>query len=246
MKLSIITCTWNSIEFLEQSISSVVDQDFKNVEYIFVDGGSTDGTLERISRVSGEVKVLNDIRGGIAAAMNAGIEIATGDIIAHMHSDDYYLNNSVFSKVVNQFETSSCGWLYGRILSDVKGSLLKENYAIPRYSYPTLLKRNIIPHAATFVRRDVFRELGCFSGDYRLAMDYEMWLRIGQKYDPVQLDDHLAAFRRHPGSATEANRLRSFNEDFRARFHYSPIAKWPEFALRYAIRRYRLMRELAA
>lgn len=246
MKLSIVTCTWNSSEYISESINSVIKQDFKDYEIVFVDGGSTDGTLEKIEAVNHPKKVLHNIRGGIAKAMNAGIEAADGDIVAHMHSDDYYIGSDVFARVVEHFDSTGCKWLFGRILSDVGGSLEKEAYTIPRYSYDTLLKRNIVPHAATFVRRDVFQELGGFSETYRLAMDYEMWLRLGKKYDPVQLDDYLAAFRRHPGSATEANRVRSFNEDFRARFQYSPLTRWPEFALRYGVRRYRLMRELAA
>lgn len=246
MKISVVTCTWNSIEFIEASIQSVLDQSYDDLEYIFVDGGSTDGTLERIQKVPGNVKILNDVRGGIANAMNAGIGAATGEIIAHMHSDDYYLGNSVFSSVVAAFEATQCKWLYGRIVSSVDGEHTKEQYTIPRYSYPTLLKRNIVPHAATFVRREVFEEMGTFSSDYRLAMDYEMWLRIGKQYDPVQLDEYLAAFRRHPGSATQANRVKSFNEDFRARFEYAPLLRWPEFALRYGVRRWRLMQELAA
>lgn len=245
MKLSIITCTWNSLPFLEQSISSVLAQDIKDIEYIFVDGGSDDGTLERIAQVPGNVKVLNNVRGGIARAMNEGILAATGDVVAHMHSDDYYLTTDVFSKVLDAFEQTGCRWLFGRIMSDIEGVLEKERYTVPPYGYTTLLKRNIIPHAATFVRRDVFSQFGLFDGSYRLAMDYEMWLRIGKTYTPTQLDDYLAAFRRHPGSATESNRLRSFNEDFRARFSHGSLINYPEYALRYVIRRYRLHRELA-
>ena len=246
MKLSIITCTWNSMQYLEQAIQSITKQKYLDFELIFVDGGSTDGTLERLKEVPGNAKILNDVRGGIANAMNAGIRVATGEIIAHMHSDDYYLDDTVFSKVVSAFEATNCKWLFGRIVSSVNGQHTKEKYTVPRYSYQTLLKRNIVPHAATFVRREVFEELGTFSADYRLAMDYEMWLRIGKLYDPVQLDEYLAAFRRHPGSATEANRVKSFNEDFRARFEYAPLLRWPEFAIRYGVRRWRLMKELRA
>jgi glycosyltransferase involved in cell wall biosynthesis len=246
MKLSIITCTWNSIKYIDQSIESVLSQDSMNFEYIFVDGGSVDGTLERIAKIDRPVTVIPNVRGGIAHAMNEGIRAATGDIIAHMHSDDYFLGADVFSRVSDIFESTNCLWLYGRIFSDVDGTLEKERYTIPKYDYRTLLKRNIVPHAATFVRRDVFTELGLFNEDYRLAMDYEMWLRIGKKYAPVQLDDYLAAFRRHPGSATQANRVKSFNEDFIARFEYAPLLRWPEFALRYGVRRWRLMQELSA
>ena len=243
---SVITCTWNSMPFLEQSINSVLSQDIRDIEYIFVDGGSEDGTLERISQVPRNVKVLHNIRGGIARAMNEGIRAATGDVIAHMHSDDYYLGTDVFSQVSDVFEKSGRRWLFGRIMSaDIVGNLEKEHYAVPGYSYATLLKRNIVPHAATFVRRDVFEQVGLFDESFRLAMDYEMWLRIGKVCAPAQMDSYLAAFRRHPGSATEGNRLRSFNEDFRARFAHAPLLRYPEYALRYVVRRYCQQRDLS-
>src|SRR5438309_10814003 len=99
MKFSIITCTWNSEPYLEQSIASVLAQDYTDIEYIFVDGGSTDGTLERIQAVPRPVRLLENVRGGRTRAMNEGIAAATGDVIAHMHGDDTYLNHRVLSIV---------------------------------------------------------------------------------------------------------------------------------------------------
>ena len=100
---SIVTCTWNSAEFLSQSIESVLSQDYPPAEYIFVDGGSSDGTLEMINAIPRDVIVLRDVRGGISHAMNAGLRIATGDVIAHLHSDDYYLAPDVLTKVGRVF-----------------------------------------------------------------------------------------------------------------------------------------------
>lgn len=239
-KFSIITCTWNSEPYLEQSIASVLSQDYPEIEYIFVDGGSTDGTLERIAAINRPVKVLHGVRGGIAHAMNAGIRAATGNIIAHMHSDDYYLASVVLSRVARAFGETGRAWLFGRIFSDIDGNLERERYRVPRYSYHLLQRRNMIPHAATFVRRIVFEELGLFDEDFRLAMDYEFWLRIGKSYEPLQLDDYLAVFRCHRGSATAANRLKSLNEDFKARFRHARWSQYPEFALRYPVRRLKL------
>ena len=240
MKISIITCTWNSIKFIDQSINSVLKQNFKNIEYIFVDGGSADGTLERIASIPCDVKVLHDVRGGIARAMNAGIQAATGDIIAHLHSDDYYLADDVLSRVAVHFEQSDHAWLFGRIMFDDEGRLTPETFVSPRYSYRRILMRNFIPHPATFIRREVFETCGMFSESLRYAMDYEFWLRAGRRYEPIQIDEPLAAFRRHEGSATQANFMRSFNEDFRVRVDHAGWFQIPEIFLRYLVRRYRL------
>jgi len=99
MKFSIITCTWNSEPHLAQSIASVLAQDYSNFEYIFVDGGSTDGTLERIRSIPRPVRLIENVRGGVPVAMNRGLAAASGDVIAHLHSDDYYLHPHVLSRV---------------------------------------------------------------------------------------------------------------------------------------------------
>ena len=93
MKISIITITLNSRKYLDKSISSVLSQDHQNLEYIFVDGGSTDGTLEIIKKYAEKdqrIRWISEPDRGIADAMNKGVALATGDIIAHLHSDDSY------------------------------------------------------------------------------------------------------------------------------------------------------------
>jgi glycosyltransferase involved in cell wall biosynthesis len=246
MKISVITCTWNSQPFLEQSITSVLSQDITDIEYIFVDGGSVDGTLERIEKVQGNVKVLRNVQGGIARAMNEGIRAASGDVIAHMHSDDYYLGTDVFSQVLDVFENTDKQWLFGRIMSDVDGVLSPETYTVPRYSYNQFLRGNFIPHPATFIRRKVFEECGVFSETLRYAMDYDFFLRIARRYQPQQLDTHLAAFRRHDGSTTQANFMKSFAEDFEVRRMHAKWHQLPEATLRYLVRRQRHLKRLAA
>jgi glycosyltransferase involved in cell wall biosynthesis len=238
MKISVITCTWNSMAYLEQSINSVLLQSYKNIEYIFVDGGSTDGTLERIAEVKGDVKVLHNVRGGIANAMNKGIEAATGDIIAHLHSDDYYLNDQTLATVISVFEKNeNTKWLFGRVMFDDDGVVTSQTYVMPKYSYHKLLMRNFIPHPATFIRKEVFQKCGYFNLELKYAMDYGFWLRISKKYEPIQIENCLSVFRRHSGSTTHANYIKSFNEDFNVRLKATPIYLLPEVLARYLYRR---------
>lgn len=246
MKISIITCTWNSEAYLKAAIDSVLMQDYIDYEFIFVDGGSEDGTLNIIESVNAPKFILHNVRGGIARAMNEGINAATGDIIIHLHSDDYLLHKKVFSRVVNVFKNTGCEWLFGRILNDRDGLLFPETYIAPAYSYVNLIKANIVPHAATFVKKTLFDKYGCFDEHLKYAMDYEMWLRLGLHSEPQMLRDALSVFRRHDGSTTEKNRLGSFDEDYSVRCRYiehMPIAKIEHF-LRYHFRRFRLKRAL--
>lgn len=244
MNISIITCTRNSMAYLPETVHSVQMQVGIEYEHIFVDGNSTDGTLDYIKSLNGNIRLLEGVGGGIARAMNEGVRVATGDVIAHLHSDDYYLNADVLSKVVSAFNQSSNKWLFGRIMSDIDGELKPEGYVVPRYSLSQFLRSNIVPHPATFVRREVFEECGVFSEVLRYAMDYDFFLRIAKTYPPIQLNEYLTAFRRHEGSATQANYLKSFDEDFKVRCIHSCWYQLPEAALRYLVRRYRHQRRL--
>lgn len=230
MKFSIITCTWNSEPYLAQSIDSVLSQNYSDFEYIFVDGGSTDGTLERIRAIPRPVKLVTDIRGGISRAMNEGVRAATGDVISHLHSDDYYLYPRVLSDVAEMMTRTGAQWLFGRDMTDVDGKLVPESWSVPKYSYKELLRLNFIPHPDTFIRRSLFERAGGFDETLKYSMDYDFFLRIGKLAEPVQVDNYFTAFRAHSGSASTANALRGFNEDFRVRLRH---AGWSPGALLY-------------
>jgi glycosyltransferase involved in cell wall biosynthesis len=118
MKFSVVTCTWNSEPYLAQSIASVLVQDYPDIEYIFVDGGSTDGTLERIRSIPRPLRLIENVRGGISRAMNQGIAAASGEVIAHLHSDDYYLHPHVLSRVAEALTRTARGWAIGGIVVD--------------------------------------------------------------------------------------------------------------------------------
>jgi GT2 family glycosyltransferase len=242
LKFSIITCTWNSAAYLDQSIASVLMQDHPDIEYIFVDGGSTDGTLEKIHALQRPYRLIENVRGGISRAMNEGIKAATGDVVAHLHSDDYYLNPQVLSTVARHLEASGRQWLFGRIKRDVNGKLEAEKFVSPRYSSARLLANNFIPHPATFVRRELLERTGGFDTRLKYAMDYDLWLKLAELSEPVQLDEPLAAFREHDGSLSTRDQLPALEEDFRVRLSHAginPVALAVHYA-RYFVRRQRI------
>lgn len=221
MKFSIITITMNSREYLDETISSILSQDYRNIEYIIVDGGSTDGTLERIeefARQDDRIRWISEPDRGIADAMNKGVLLATGDVIAHLHSDDRYADNSVLSQVATEFARHpEALWLTGgEYLVDDAGKSLRE-IRVRTYSYRKLIRSNFILHAATFIRRTAFHEAGGFDINRKYAMDYDLWLRLGALGAPLRIDKPLACFRFHGGSLSTAETEKAFAEELAIR-----------------------------
>lgn len=232
---------------LRQTVDSVMSQVGVDYEHIFVDGGSTDGTLEYLRGLSNAPRILEGVGGGIAKAMNAGAKLARGDYLCHLHSDDYFLHSNVLRRVEEHFRTSGAEWLFGRILYDRDGALVPEQFLVPKYSFKQLVRRNFVPHPASFVRRSTYLELGGFRTDLRFAMDYEFFLRLGKRSEPLALTEALSVFRVHAGSTTVKNQLASFEEDHAVRLRFAG-SSWAErlmHAMRYRVRRRRLLTQLA-
>lgn len=202
-KLSIIICTLNSEKYLTQCLESIISQSFKDYEIIVVDGGSIDKTLSIVNCFNIS-KVFTDVKGGVSCAMNFGITKAIGDIIAILHSDDYYYSNATLQKVIDCFDEKKCNWLYGNIV------YLKENEEFTfnvnaNYSQDYFSHTFNIPHPAVFIKKLVYDEIGLFSTQYKYAMDYDLLLRVANKYTPEQLDDNLTVFRQHKESLSTSN-----------------------------------------
>ncbi|UVW29932.1 glycosyltransferase family 2 protein [Massilia sp. H6] len=245
---SIVTCTWNSAATLADTLASLQSQTCQDYEHIFVDGGSTDATLALIAAYPANKRVLRDIKGGISRAMNQGIAAARGDIVAHLHSDDYYAGPEVLAIVKHAFDEACLAgkpldWVYGNILIRKDGELAPP-YAMPAYSYRALVSgRSAIAHPAAFVRRAAFERVGLFDETLRYAMDIDLWLRLGATAQPAMIDRPLAVFRDHAGSVSSANRLQARQEEFRVRrryMHKAPLA-FGIYCLRY-LKRLRALR----
>jgi glycosyltransferase involved in cell wall biosynthesis len=221
---SIITITYNSKAYLEETIRSVLDQDFADFEYLLVDGGSTDGTLALIEKYAARdrrIRWLSEPDKGIADAMNKGIRMASGDIVAHLHSDDLYLPDTL-ARVAAAFQANpTAQWATGRVhFIDASGTIrLTTDFKVP-YTYDRLLRKNLIVHPATFVRRPVFTEAGLFDPHLKYAMDYDLWLRIAGRYEALGIDAVLACFRSHAESLSSRELLKAVEEEYAIRQRY--------------------------
>jgi glycosyltransferase involved in cell wall biosynthesis len=225
MKISIVTITLNAEKYLEHTLNSILGQDYPDIECLVVDGGSTDGTIDiirRFAQLDNRLKWTSGHDNGISDAMNKGIQLASGDVIAHLHSDDLYHDSGVISSVAASFNANpELLWLTGGALFiDEKGRAFKE-IKVRNYSYRKLLRGNCIIHPATFVSKQGFERVGWFNNALKYAMDYDLWLRLGAIATPARHDGPLASFRIHEGSLSTAKAKETFEEEFFVRRSFS-------------------------
>ena len=174
MKISIITIVLNDKNNIEKTILSVLNQKDVNLEYIIIDGGSTDGTLEIIEKYKDQIDVfISEKDNGIVDAFNKGLKLAKGDIIGIINSGDW-LEPNVMSFIKQTFERTQADVVYGDVL------YWKDN--LPEYRYKadhTLLKEFMsINHPAVFVKKVIYEKYGLFDETFKFAMDYELMLRF--------------------------------------------------------------------
>jgi glycosyltransferase involved in cell wall biosynthesis len=218
--ISIITPSYNQGPFIERTIRSVLDQGYPGLEYIVVDGGSSDGTVEVLKRYGARLSWVSEKDRGQADAINKGIRKATGNIIAYLNSDDVYEPGSLMR--VGEFfrDHPEAMWVTGRCrIIDEQGREMRgaitayKNFLLRHFSYSLLLVTNPVSQPATFWRRQVVSELGLFNEDEHLVMDYDYWLRIGEKYPLAVIDGYLADFRVYPTSKTSSSFLTTFRQE---------------------------------
>lgn len=186
LKVSIITVTLNSSDFLKDCLKSIKSQTYNNIEHIIVDGGSTDKTLSILEESKNEISIIVSSKDkGIYDAMNKGIQLATGDIIGFLNSDDFYANNDVIFKVVKQFE-------YDQLLQTCYADLVYvERFNTSkniRYVKSGEFKHGLFltgwcpPHPTFFALKSVYNRFGSFNLSYRFASDFDLMLRFLEKH----------------------------------------------------------------
>ena len=184
MKVSIITIVFNKEKEIEQTILSVINQDYSDIEYIIVDGGSTDGTFSVIERFRSNIsKFISEHDNGIYDALNKGIDNASGEVIGMVHAGDMLFNNNVISDLVQCFFQTGADIIYGNTLlvDPLNTEKVKRVYEGGEFKSIRFLSGWMPSHSSAYIKRSVFQKYGNYRLDLNIAADYELLLRVMYK-----------------------------------------------------------------
>lgn len=184
MKISIITVCYNSSKTIEKTINSLLGQTYKEIEYIIIDGKSSDNTLEIIQRyITGIDIFISESDDGLYDAMNKGIALANGDLIGILNSDDVFKTETVLEEVANFHKKNKIDASVGNIVQyNQKGKVVRK-YSAKKWN-PEKLKIGFMPpHPAIFFKRELFKKLGFYSLDFKIGADYELIVRFFLKHN---------------------------------------------------------------
>lgn len=184
MKISIITVTYNSAATVEASLASVIAQDHGDIEYIIVDGGSTDNTLQVVEKYRHRIaKIVSEKDDGIYYALNKGIALATGDVVGIIHSDDFYVHDKVLSKVAAEFE-KGVDSVYADLqyVNRDNTDKIVRHWRSGKYREGIFLSGWMPPHPTFFIKKECYDKYGSFNTTLRSAADYELMLRMLHKH----------------------------------------------------------------
>ena len=182
---SIITTVLNNKEFIEDAINSVLNQTYPDIEYIIIDGGSTDGTLDIIKKYENRItKLISEPDNGIYDALNKGIELSSGDIIGFLHADDVFACNNAIEKVAKKFLLYPVRVIYSDLEYVKKKNLDKvfRYWKAGSYKNISFSFGWMPPHPTLFVRREIYEQYGKFNTSYKIAADYDLILRLLGKH----------------------------------------------------------------
>jgi glycosyltransferase involved in cell wall biosynthesis len=185
LKFSIITVNFNGAQTLEQTIKSVLSQDYTNIEYIVIDGASKDNSVGILEKYDSKLKYISEKDAGIYDAINKGLKLATGEVIGFIGADDFYPSNDVISEVANAFSKNKTEAIYGdkQYINADDTSKIVRYWAAGEYKKQNWLKGWMPPHLSFYLKKTAYDSHGFYKTDFTCSGDYELMLRMLYKND---------------------------------------------------------------
>ena len=223
--ISIVTCTYNSELFLEKALKSIESQSYLKIEHVINDSFSTDSTLQIINAYIERnkdrypIKFFQSEPKGVGNALNVGTQMATGDVIHYLHSDDYYLDNKALERVAAYFQDNpKNNWVTGNFLIEFAGRTIVIPQTLLLRADPELAlsAMNFISHENTFMKREFVNQYGGFNEGKNEVVEYSLWLRLIRDEQPLVVDDEFTVFIIHKGSTSTGSPLKFLKAVMRA------------------------------
>jgi glycosyltransferase involved in cell wall biosynthesis len=213
--VTIVTPCLNAAPFLEQTILSVLNQDYPRIEYIVMDGGSTDGTLDILRKYEHSLQWKSAPDRGTADAVNRGFALGKGEILGFLNADDLYHPHAVSTAVRNLCENREAAGVYGDAWwIDETGARIAP-YPVRSFDRALLERECFICQPASFFRREAFENIGGLDPGFNLTFDYDFWLRLTRTFSLRRIDASLADSRMHQANKTLGQRDSVFRETFK-------------------------------
>ena len=245
VKISIITVCLNSSDTIEDTINSVLGQDYKDIEYIVIDGGSRDGTLDILTGYKKQItKYISEPDKGIYNAMNKGIGMATGRVVGFLNADDLYYDESVISQIADTIKQNDYQAVYGDLVYVDR----RKTEKVVRYWHAGQYKKGafrsgwVLPHPTFFCKRELFEQFGYFNENFQIAADFELELRFIEKHQiKIGYIPKVLVKMRKGGKATLVHGIITGNKEILKSFHMNHLKISPSFfILRPIIKIYQL------
>lgn len=222
--VSIVTPSYNMAEFLPETIESVLSQDYPHIEYIVMDGGSTDESVKILEKYTDRLRYVSVPDDGAPDAINRGFRMAHGEVFAWINADDTYLPGAVSTAVQHLVSHPESAAVYGQAYwVDRQGEILRP-YPTRACDFEVLGTDCVICQPACFMRSDAFTAAGGLNPHLQYTFDYDLWIRMARQHKLSYLPEYLATTRMHPGNKTLGDRRKIFEENcYLLKEHYGYI-----------------------
>lgn len=229
--VTIVTPVLNSVEFIGRTIESVLSQDYPNIEYIVLDGGSTDGTTAVVQdyaeKFPDQLRLIVAKDNGVADALQKGLAMAQGEVFAYINADDTYFAGALRTAVHWMEDRPDVAGVYGNAYWIDENGVRIGTYPTEAFDRETLGRSCYICQPACFLRTAVLRSIGGFDPAYQVVFDYELWLRLAQRHSLIRIDALMANSRMHPSNKTLRQRSEGLREACRALRRYHGYVPFP-------------------